>query len=596
MAVFLASLQQLSNFTNNSSTYLDEDVSAYVPSIASGVILRVYNSGSADANIGLRKKVSYPTDDIYGIMMAGSVVDFYVGLDSNQVFQYKVDSANFIPYIVGYFTTDAVFFDTAVNKAITAGGTRSWRLINFPEVPSSAKYAIVEVNCSAIGHAYNIMFVEEVPKRRAMKSNGKGSMLVPLVGENREAVYNVEDSDIEFHVRGYILHGFNDGLDPGNRDDPARSWIRSKEISPTLTGWQDVNLAGIIPTEILQGVAGVIIEPYESVDDSTIKNFDVRKKGETKDLTSLLDGHKGFQLVGVDENHKIQVNVDNLDIDVYIMGYVYNSAHIIEVESIVADNFMFAHDIVVPSSISTNGSMKQGYVIGDAIDYDSAKACAMITPVVGGDTTITIDFGATRSPRYLFLNHINFLGVTIEGWDALGQPAASDSLSTTNGIYEGWTKRYKMLVSLSNFSYRYLVLRFPDGFDSYTGEDDGFIRVGNIIALDSILHLTQNPTKLYKRTIRSEIKMNEMESGSDEVQNAGDRYWVGEFGFNPLAKKYDEEIWRLNSITREQPLVFAENGGDNTKIWLCRRDKSIETVWDKPGALNTNKITLKEIF
>ncbi len=102
----------MANFFTNSidvtpgvaGSWQDVDVSAYVPTDATGVIIQAYNSGATNYALGLRKKGSTDnrTQDLPGSRQTWG----YTGLDASRVFQAYIGSTAFKLKLLGYFTVE----------------------------------------------------------------------------------------------------------------------------------------------------------------------------------------------------------------------------------------------------------------------------------------------------------------------------------------------------------------------------------------------------------------------------------------------------------------------------------------------------------
>lgn len=121
MAVFLAAPVTLS--ISATAAFTDVDVSANVPSGATGVLLLVVNTEAANNRIGLRKNGSTDNRTQFGGFSNHCAAA--VGVDANRLFEVFVDdNLTQTLYLIGYTTDDAVFFTNGINKS--TGTTAAW--------------------------------------------------------------------------------------------------------------------------------------------------------------------------------------------------------------------------------------------------------------------------------------------------------------------------------------------------------------------------------------------------------------------------------------------------------------------------------------
>ena len=93
-------------------TFTDVDVTAYVSASATGVILHIDNTNYIH---GFRKNGS--TDFRYDKNSAGHHCWLAIGIDGDDIFEYRTESALFTVWLIGYFEDDAVFNTNAVDKS-----------------------------------------------------------------------------------------------------------------------------------------------------------------------------------------------------------------------------------------------------------------------------------------------------------------------------------------------------------------------------------------------------------------------------------------------------------------------------------------------
>lgn len=94
------------------------------------------------------------------------------------------------------------------------------------------------------------------------------------------------------------------------------------EITPALTGWQDVDVSAYVGADA-GSVVGVLLEIVNNT-ASTEQNWGVRKNGSTDALINTMEdnGHT-VVAIGVDNNDIFEANIDNTtNIDIYLLGYI----------------------------------------------------------------------------------------------------------------------------------------------------------------------------------------------------------------------------------------------------------------------------------
>jgi len=137
----------------SAGAWIDIDVSSYVPAGATGVVLHFVNTHASNYYyIGQRKNGS--TDNRYGQLFSDCHTWSAIGIDANRVLEAYVGNTTSIDiYIVGYYTSDAVFNTNAVDKSLS--NTGAWYDIDISgdTGADTATGAILEIKGSTSNRA-----------------------------------------------------------------------------------------------------------------------------------------------------------------------------------------------------------------------------------------------------------------------------------------------------------------------------------------------------------------------------------------------------------------------------------------------------------
>lgn len=277
-------------------SWQDVDVSAHIPAGSTGVILHVFKNYSAISyDFGLRKKGS--TDDRHNTLYSDGHLWAAVGVDGNRVFQcYTGHITRVDAYLVGYFGSEAVFFDNAVDKSLA--GTGSW-----DDIDISANTGAD----TAIGAIFDVVGVWQ--KNLGLRNNGSSDNRLSAVSEHIWAVIGVDgaeicegqiaDAGIKFWLVGYLKSGatFNT-----NATDIALGGVGS---------WTDL---AALPA----GGIGGIIEVFTS---SYTYDYGLREKGSAEDIYGRAPYARAWAMVEADNNRLIEGKISNTGMDFYLVGY-----------------------------------------------------------------------------------------------------------------------------------------------------------------------------------------------------------------------------------------------------------------------------------
>ncbi len=251
-------------------------------------------------------------------------------------------------------------------------------------------------------------------------------------------------------------------------------------------------------------------------------------------------------------------------------------------------NFLFGYDFVSYSAVAS--SEDSNYPATNLSVYGFTKR--HFRSLVSTEVTIVFDFTTAKALTGVLLNDVNFTDVYIEGHatDSWGAPSFSEQFTPAQ---DERTQRYKLYAALTAFNYRYMRLRIPS--QAPVGSLSVF-KIGTLVCLDTALTLTTNPAFGYKYSANEQVAINEFESGGDERVNLGDLLWKGGFAFDAYDRTDESDLWTLNNIKKDENLVFFENRGDVSKVYLCRRDTAIEVSWFANESVRTSRLEYKEIY
>lgn len=273
--------------------WTDVDVSAHIPSGATGVILHFVNNETGYSSIcKIRKKGS--SDDIS--MYVGSASHNWgaIGVDANRVFQAYIGSYAKI-YLVGYFESNATFKTNATVKQASADDT--WTTLDLTSDTSANATAAIFLIPDSSPDEWGIRKYGSSDNRYG-DSNSLSGFIVGLDSSQRCQVKSADYTDTEFYLVGYIENG---AVMNTNATDKSLS---------TTGSFQDITLPA--------GAIGALIEVYSS---STDLKYALRKNGSSENIYLELEDMHGFAIVEADSNGKIEGKIENTSVDFYLVGY-----------------------------------------------------------------------------------------------------------------------------------------------------------------------------------------------------------------------------------------------------------------------------------
>jgi len=209
------------------------------------------------------------------------------------------------------------------------------------------------------------------------------------------------------------------------------------------------------------------------------------------------------------------------------------------------------------------------------------------------DWLLKFDFLAAKSVVAIVLNDVNFDEVRIQGDNEVdfNAPIQYDSGIVDIALDE-IVDRYKVYIPLTGFNYQWMRIFIPNSaaaVGSYTTKWG----MGSAVVLDSITEITKNT---YSRTSVKAFQNIELQSGGRERVGLGEIGWEGTIGFDVRKESNETSLWELNNMDSADPLIFYENDGDTSRVYLCLRDNAYEGELIYSGVARGNSVKFKELL
>lgn len=264
-------------------------------------------------------------------------------------------------------------------------------------------------------------------------------------------------------------------------------------------------------------------------------------------------------------------------------------------------NIIVSTDIIeVANAEITPQSTDTGYAKADVMDLWHLKRRwrmasadkSSINPI------IYFDMGAAKTVTHVMLDDVNFSKVLILGHASdlsTDWTAASFSSAETAISCDAQVNRYKVIIPLTGFNYRWLAICVPSAA-SAVGSYTAKWQIGRAIILDSATTFTRNFAYGYQRGARQGHKELSLVSGHRERHKIGDVQWEGILSFGHRTATEEADLTTLNNLDIDDPMVFYENNSDTSKCYLCLRDDHYMGTVVYNNLLTANTMRFTEII
>ena len=287
------------------NSWVDVDVSSYVPEGATGVILQVVSILSNE-QYGVRKNGSTDTwmlDD--DVAKNGAHAWLMSGLDSDRVFEVYTSDITVVTNLIGYTMDGAYFFTNAIDKSLTSTGSFEEIDISADTGSDTAIGAIFTVSNTDGGSAHAFALNKNGSDDDRYRDIRGGVATVALIGvdANEKAEMKIGNTAIDTYLIGYITRGayfFTNALD---KSETAEGTYEEVDITNDLQGSDTAN--------------GAILDNVN--DDDTDRYLAVRRKGATYDTYE--DTRHNWAITAVDSDNIFEQKIELDTHDLYLVGY-----------------------------------------------------------------------------------------------------------------------------------------------------------------------------------------------------------------------------------------------------------------------------------
>ena len=246
-------------------------------------------------------------------------------------------------------------------------------------------------------------------------------------------------------------------------------------------------------------------------------------------------------------------------------------------------------------------STAAGYAKANVMNHTRLKRRWRMNTADKSDTDAVMVFNmdAAKTVAAIVLDDVNFDECIIVGHasDLSGESDGWTGASFSSGAItiskDGKTNRYKAYIPLVAFNLQYIAIIVPTAaaaVGSYTTKWE----IGRVVILDSATELTRNMDYGYQRGAEQKFKDLELEYGSVERIVTGILRWSADLPFGIRRMSEETELDTMNAYDMDDVLVFYENAGDTSAVYVVHKDTNYRGTWTAPDGVRGNTIRLTE--
>ena len=247
-------------------------------------------------------------------------------------------------------------------------------------------------------------------------------------------------------------------------------------------------------------------------------------------------------------------------------------------------------------------SVASGFSKANVMDYWHLKRRLRAGDLTKSDINPIYRFDMTSAQTIvgIVLIDVNFNKVRIRGhatdlgvnWAASTFDSGADHIVSLNTQIN----RYHIYIPLTAFNLRWSAIMTPAAA-SAVGSYTTYWEIGSVVLLDSVTTLTKNMAYGYARQASKAYQDITLAHGGGERISLGDqRKWEADVIFGNRILTDEAELWTIDNYDIGKPLIFYENDGDTSKVYLCLRDSGYEGTIEADNIVKGNMIRFKELI
>lgn len=262
--------------------------------------------------------------------------------------------------------------------------------------------------------------------------------------------------------------------------------------------------------------------------------------------------------------------------------------------AIIIDNDII---LVANAAISVQ-STADGFAKANVMNHSHLKRRWRMDSYTESDTNpvMRFDLSSAQTVAAVVLDDVNFSKVNIKGHgsDLSDNWAAADFETTAQTVsQDAQTGRYKIYIPLTAFNYQFLAIIVPTA-SSPVGTYTSKIEIGRVVLLDTATEFSKTMSYGYERGAERAYDEIELKSGHTERETLGPIRWVGRLNFSHRTTTEESDLTTFNNMDIGSTLIFYENNGDTSKVYVCERDTNYMGTVIANGVVKGSTIRLKE--
>lgn len=393
-AALVGDLYRTTNITPATfNAWVDVDVSALVPSTATGVIVEFVAVAPAASGCSLRPNGSA---DNFSSAKKTAHMAGYVGIDANGIFEtYIVDSAGSHGslYLLGYSTSEWTFLSAAENLSIAT--TAAWTDVTVAHDGATAAILdVVNTGASSYSVGLRANGVTAAPTYNWQEAGTHSYALVGLDGTEKFEMY-ISNTAVDCYLVGYITDGYTYLATPVDK-------------SLASTGaYANIDCSANAP-----GATALVFDLFSNGD----YDYDLRADGDTENHVSTGYLTRHFVTLSPCVESICEGYIESTVVDWYLTGYITDGITFLDdgPKATVASVASGAYEVSA-SADGTNLTLQ----VGTSSDVDALDGASAF------DKNSDWQIGSMSVTPYLESASVSVSGTTVCALDFTALPDAT---------------------------------------------------------------------------------------------------------------------------------------------------------------------------
>jgi hypothetical protein len=228
----------------STGSWVDVDVSSYVPAGATGVILQVVNNTGGNYMYGVRYNGQTSETWMYDTFefKDGTQRWLMIGLDASRIFESRTDSTSIETYLIGYTGPGVTFLQQAVDKSVAAGSEQTVDISSDTGADTAIGAIFMVNNQAGSSQSFYLQHFDSTDDHYYdIRADTTNVYLTGVDSSERAHAYIENATNVTIYLQGYITSGAHFFTNAVDKSTATEDSYVDVDITADLQGADDAS-------------------------------------------------------------------------------------------------------------------------------------------------------------------------------------------------------------------------------------------------------------------------------------------------------------------------------------------------------------------